>query len=115
MKRRVLVCGGRDYAELEAVRAEFRLLSAGSVVIHGCAPGADSLADQVAKEMGFEVLRFPADWSRGKKAGPERNLKMLREGKPTMVLAFPGGSGTANMVALALRARVPIRRGGMMA
>jgi hypothetical protein len=30
----------------------------------------------------------------GKKAGPLRNQRMLDEGKPDLVVAFPGGGGT---------------------
>jgi hypothetical protein len=33
---------------------------------------------------------------------------MLREGRPDLVLAFPGGRGTANMVLLAKRDRVKV-------
>lgn len=45
-----------------------------------------------------------ADWSKyGKAAGPMRNQKMLDEYKPDLVVALPGGRGTADMVS---RARV---------
>lgn len=45
---------------------------------------------------------FPADWDKyGKRAGYLRNVQMLDEGKPDLVVAFPGGKGTAMMVKLA--------------
>lgn len=44
----------------------------------------------------------------GKAAGPIRNQRMLDDGKPDRVLAFPGGRGTANMVKLAKAAGVPV-------
>ena len=44
----------------------------------------------------------------GKKAGPLRNQRMLDEGKPNLVVAFPGGGGTKDMVRRAVKARVPI-------
>jgi hypothetical protein len=45
---------------------------------------------------------YPADWTRhGKAAGPKRNQLMLDKEKPDLVIAFPGGKGTADMVARA--------------
>ena len=45
-----------------------------------------------------------ADWAKhGRKAGPIRNQRMIDEGRPDLVVAFPGGTGTADMVE---RARV---------
>ena len=55
-----------------------------------------------------EVL-IPAKWKlHGKAAGPIRNQLMLVEHKPDMVLAFPGGKGTANMIKIARWNGVPI-------
>lgn len=52
---------------------------------------------------GFSVIGFPADWSRfGPAAGPRRNTHMLMVGKPDVVIAFPGGPGTANMIQQAM-------------
>jgi UDP-N-acetylmuramoylalanine-D-glutamate ligase len=35
---------------------------------------------------------------------------MLRDGRPELVVAFPGGKGTAHMVKLARAAGVPVRQ-----
>lgn len=52
---------------------------------------------------------FPADWAAyDRAAGPIRNARMIAEGKPDIVLAFPGGRGTANMVAQARKAGVRV-------
>ena len=81
------------------------------VIIHGDAAGADRVAGQVAAKWGIEVWKFPANWARyGKSAGPRRNYQMIQEGRPTLVLAFPGGRGTENMVKQASKAGLPIRR-----
>jgi len=54
-------------------------------------------------------MPFPADWSRhGKSAGPIRNRQMLIEGRPDIVVAFPGGKGTANMIKQAVEAGVKV-------
>lgn len=112
---RILVCGGRNYDDQERV---YRILDAASravvdrtiAIIHGDAKGADHLADVWAKERQVSVLRFPADWeSHGKRAGPIRNKQMLDEGKPHVVVAFPGGSGTKHMVGLARQYGIPVK------
>jgi hypothetical protein len=41
--------------------------------------------------------------------GPIRNKPMLEEGKPDLVVAFPSGRGTANMMKQAREAGVPVR------
>jgi predicted Rossmann-fold nucleotide-binding protein len=116
---RVLVCGGRGYDNQTLVDRVldglFAAHSGALVVIHGAASGADACANAwaMAKRVGgasVGIQRFPAEWrgptGRGlmdPSAGPRRNATMLREGKPDLVIAFPGGRGTADMVA---RARV---------
>jgi hypothetical protein len=99
---RVLVCGGRDYADIPRV---FNVLESYDVdytftlLIHGGAPGADKAACKWARSMKVPIQSFPANWKvYGKAAGPIRNRRMLVEGKPNLVIAFPGGRGTADMV-----------------
>lgn len=78
-------------------------------IIHGGANGADSLAHQYAHISGIPVTVYPADWKKhGRGAGPIRNAQMLTEGKPDLVVAFPGGTGTKDMVTRAKRAGVEV-------
>jgi hypothetical protein len=71
-------------------------------VIHGNQIGADLLAGQWAKSKGLKVAWYRADWhGYGKAAGPVRNARIVAEGKPHLVVAFPGGKGTADMIAKA--------------
>jgi hypothetical protein len=87
----------------------FALPERPTLIIHGAAKGADTLAGRWAKEFNIPVLVFPADWKKyGRRAGPIRNAQMLSEGKPNLVVAFPGGRGTANMVGLSQKAGVPV-------
>lgn len=94
-----MVCGGRDYADWNTIDSVLDLICP-AVVIHGGARGADSLAGRWAREThGVVEETFPADWDKhGKAAGPIRNQQMLDEGRPNLVVAFPGGAGTADMV-----------------
>jgi hypothetical protein len=103
------VCGGRDYRDFARLCVLLDLLGP-RVLIEGDAAGADRLAGRWGLNRGdVELLVFPADWQlHGKAAGHIRNAQMLREGKPDMVLAFPGGRGTANMVKQARAAAVPV-------
>jgi len=114
MKQRVLVCGGRDYADSDQL---FRVLDVAHLanpivcLIHGAARGADTLAAGWATRNSISCEAYPAHWERdGNAAGPIRNRKMLEDGKPHLVIAFPGGKGTANMVKQAEAAGVPVVR-----
>jgi hypothetical protein len=106
---RVLVCGGRDYSDLLTMTRELLKLDPLSIIVHGAARGADSVARLVAEHLGMQTEAHPADWNRhGKSAGPIRNQAMLDTGID-LVLAFPGGRGTADMVGRAKRAGVCVR------
>ena len=95
---RVIVCGGRDYANRTVVGGVLGMLRDGVTIVHGAASGADSLAAVEAALLGFDVEAHPADWNAyGKAAGPIRNQRMLDAGAD-LVIAFPGGRGTADMV-----------------
>jgi predicted Rossmann-fold nucleotide-binding protein len=112
---RLIVCGGRDYNHREIVYSyldgALEKLGDCLVVISGGAPGADTLAEEWARENDVPVRVFKADWkTHGRRAGPIRNQRMLEEGQPNMVLAFPGGKGTEDMISRAVKARVPVFR-----
>ena len=99
----LLVCGGRSFADdrlLEtALDALVARLGAPALVVAGGAAGADTLAIRWAARRKFKRRVEPADWAaHGKAAGPIRNQKMLDLYRPGVVVAFPGGVGTADMV-----------------
>lgn len=129
---RTLVCGGRHFADrpflhlfLDVWHFEHPI----SVLIHGGAgrrdpktglvvDGADLLAGEWARMHQVRVESYPVDhfldgpWPA---AGPQRNTRMLQQGRPDVVIAFPKvggvrffGPGTQNMMLQAARARVQI-------
>lgn len=112
----VLVTGGRDYpardhvwSVLDGLRAEGKLRK----LYVGDARGADQHAREWADDRSVNVAVFKADWSRhGKAAGPLRNAEMLREAQPSLVVAFPGGRGTADMMRRARAYGVPVLEAG---
>jgi hypothetical protein len=78
-------------------------------VIDGEARGADRMPGGWACRRGIENIKFRAEWEKlGRKAGPIRNQSMLDEGRPDVVVAFPGGRGTADMVRRARAAGVEV-------
>lgn len=108
---KVLVCGSRGYTDqialdqvLTALHREYHF----TCLIHGNATGADQLADKWAHANGVERVACPADWKRkGRAAGPIRNQQML-EMRPNLVIAFPGGTGTKDMVRRATKVGITV-------
>lgn len=123
---RILVCGGRDYVDsIEFNNSMLEILHNYSkvqcidttkiadiydtTIISGAAKGADTLAIDFAKYYNLPVLEYPADWKKyGKAAGAIRNQQMLDEGTPDLVVAFPGGNGTKDMVRRAKKAGIKV-------
>jgi hypothetical protein len=109
---RILICGGRSYYKkaflfytLDKIRSKYSEM----LICHGDAPGADYLASMWAKERNIPCFAFPAKWNTyGRSAGPIRNRQMIDEFKPELVVAFPGGKGTENMIHLSKQNNVPV-------
>jgi hypothetical protein len=114
---RVVICGGRQFADaafLWKTIDEFHAKTPITEVIVGGAVGADTLGEHWAKDRRVPYRIFMADWAtHGRAAGPIRNKAMLDEGKPDLVVAFPGGSGTANMLSQARAAGVKVWQPGL--
>jgi YspA, cpYpsA-related SLOG family len=116
----VLVCGGRDYSDrlylfhtMDNLEREAGKPFRG--LIHGAARGADRLAaewqaERIKTNAQFWAAGYPADWdTHGKAAGPIRNQSMLDQNPGIeLVIAFPGGRGTADMVARARKKGIPV-------
>ena len=106
---KVLVCGGRDFNNYELLSSVLDEISP-NIVVTGGAKGADTLAAYWAATNKVESRTYHADWGTfGSIAGPLRNKVMLLGETPHLVVAFPGGKGTANMVQIADKYGFPIR------
>lgn len=128
----ILVCGGRDYGSVtydennepvfddkatytlawmarlwgEVIKQGNRL-----VLVHGACPtGVDAVVNWWGETCyDVTVRKFPADWKTyGKAAGPRRNQQMIDETNPKLVVAFPGGRGTTDMITRARQAGIPV-------
>lgn len=111
---RVIVCGGRAYTDQKTVAHALLVVWLANdrpqmTIVQGGAQGADECARQVAAQQSFPCETFRAEWERdGKAAGPRRNQRMVKAGADLLV-AFPGGRGTADCVRRAERAGIPVR------
>jgi hypothetical protein len=117
---RLLVCGSRHWSDarllaqvIDQIVTEHGRGRPGVVVIEGAARGADRLAGELARARGWQLEEYSADWrGEGRAAGPRRNARMLREGRPERVIAFTDNlttsPGTTDMVQRARAAGVPV-------
>lgn len=102
----VVGTGGRDFANygflcacMDLLRRELDI----RFVSHGDAKGADRMFGLWARSRRIAERKLPitrGDWdSRGKSAGPRRNQALLDSfPRPDIVVAMPGGTGTADMI-----------------
>jgi len=113
--------GGRDLAlPQQRIAAELLARSGGRLVhlvLHGGARGADAAIGRAAQQLGWSALVMPAQWQlHGRAAGPIRNRELLEQAvaravahsapgsiASVLVVAFPGGAGTASLVREARR------------
>ncbi len=97
---KLIIAGGRDYSpkrEHISLLRSYLVAREVTEILSGCANGADLVGELVAGFEGIPTNKFPANWKlHGKSAGPIRNAEMAKIGDA--LFAFPGGSGTADMV-----------------
>lgn len=117
---RVIVSGSRDWTDSARIWAALdNVLNESDpsplVVVHGNAPGADSIANQWATyhhNNGYNVEpeAHPAQWTKhGRRAGPLRNQEMVDAGAD-LVLAFikDNSPGASHLVREARTAGIPV-------
>jgi len=106
----VVVTGGRDFNDAAFVNRVLDDIRPFRIFHGACGvdadkqdwrklKGADKLANDWAISRGVFVLGVPAAWSRlGLRAGPVRNKRLITDYLPNLVIAFPGGNGTRNLI-----------------
>lgn len=87
---KILVCGDRNWKNADVIRRVLHTIQHDvTLLVHGAARGADSLAAQEAENLHIPTKSFPADWNtHGKSAGIIRNITMFKETNPDLVIAF---------------------------
>lgn len=118
---KILVTGDRKWNDWDVIRNAFTSIEFMFDVsmhdielIHGNAPGADTMASRIIYTAGGKVKAYPANWSYYRRsAGPIRNTVMLNENSDIkIVLAFHDdiehSKGTKDMVMKARKANIPV-------
>lgn len=109
--RRLIIAGSRhldEDAALDAIESAAKPERV-SEVVSGCARGADAAGEAWAARHGIPVKRFPADWSRGRCAGPNRNEAMANYGQALLALWDGESPGTADMIRRAKTHGLPVK------
>lgn len=111
---RVIIAGGRNFTDYELLKATMDKLLCNITdeitIVCGQAKGADTIGEQYAKEKGYAVAYYPANWKQyGKRAGYLRNEQMAQ--KADALVAFWDGEsrGTKHMIDLAKRCGLKVR------
>jgi hypothetical protein len=103
----VVITGGRDFADRDLLFAVLDDIhdTRGPITLirNGGMTGADALSSRWAYERQVDTECVGALWGQyRKRAGPIRNEWMISRGTDVLV-AFPGGRGTANTIEIARR------------
>lgn len=113
---RVIIAGTRDFSDYELLRQKCdAILSAkredsNIIVVSGTARGADRLGERYARERGYEIRRFPADWDNdGNAAGPIRNAKMAANADALIAFWDGKSRGTRSMIDIAKEKGLAVR------
>ena len=110
---KVIIAGGRsfdDYAKL-CEYCDYILQNKTEVeIVSGTARGADKLGERYAKERGYSIKRFPADWVKHKKsAGYKRNAQMADYADGLIAFWDEESRGTMHMINLAREKGLKVR------
>ena len=110
---KIIIAGGRTFDNYELLfekcEQAFSLQTEIEIVTGKCV-GADSLGEQYAKEKGYKITEFPADWDKyGKAAGYKRNEQMALYAD-ALIAFFDGESkGTKLMIELAKKHELKVK------
>jgi DNA-binding MurR/RpiR family transcriptional regulator len=111
---RVLVCGSREWGDVEAVRRRIADLPETTVIVTGGARGVDRIAEEAARDLGRERMVFRARWDvDGRSASTDAAAQNGRalDSDPDLVIAFRAGGespGTDDCIAQARRRGIPV-------
>ena len=110
---KILVTGDRNFTARSPILNALRFLPKDTIIIHGTARGADTIADVEAKALGLERRPYPALWANeGRSAGLRRNIRMLDTEHPDLVIAFHGdieqSRGTRHCIIEAQQRGIPV-------
>ncbi len=102
---KVIIAGGRDFSDYQLLveKCDKYLANKTNIeIVSGTAKGADSLGERYAKERGYSLKTFPADWAAfGKRAGYLRNEQMANYANALIAFWDGESRGTKHMIDIA--------------
>ncbi len=116
MIKRIIVAGCRSYNNYDEakifidhcicrIRTQYTL-----IFVSGGCRGADALGERYAREHGFPIERYPAEWEKyGCRAGPIRNRRMVQSSDYVICFWDGQSAGTASLIDYAQSMGKPIR------
>lgn len=111
---RVIISGGRDFNNYEGLAQVMDRLLVNVTdeiqIVCGMARGADRLGERYAKERGYSIRYFEADWDEhGRAAGYIRNEEMAKNADALVAFWDGQSKGTRHMIETAQRYKLDIR------
>ena len=110
---KVVIAGSRQFNDYELLSSKldnFFKNHTDIEIVSGAARGADQLGERYAREKGYKLTRFPADWDRhGKSAGYIRNQEMANYATHAVIFWDGQSLGTAHMITLCDRHKLKFR------
>ena len=122
LSMKILVTGSRHWTDRKTIERELKKYSFTNpllppfkqppILFHGACEGADTIAGEIGKSLGWKVDPHPAHWDiLGLAAGPSRNQHMV-DHDPDICLAFHSdlgkSAGTADCVRRARSVGIPV-------
>lgn len=110
---KVIISGSRSFDDYDLLKKETKAFLEGLEeveIVSGVSIGADLLGISYAKEMSYDIKKFPANWERhGLSAGVKRNYEMACYAK-SLICFWDGKSrGTANMIEVARKRGLTVK------
>ena len=110
---KVIIAGTRDFSDYALPRsfADQTLAGAEDVeIVSGGARGADALGERYARERGYALKVFPAEWKKwGRAAGPIRNGQMAGYADALIAIWDGRSAGTRDMIRRAEEKGIPVQ------
>ena len=110
---KLLISGYRYFEDYDIFAAALREIEEErgkpSQILQGeCPTGADRLAKRWCIENNVFCVPFPADWSKGKRGGPQRNSLMLEKADVVCAFVHKKSKGTKDVIKKAKAKRLPL-------
>jgi hypothetical protein len=112
---KLIIAGGREFSDYGLLQKKVDVMiaekrhSCAIEIVSDKAKGADTLGEKYAAANNFSVKEFPADWSKGKSAGYERNQAMAEYADACICFWDGKSKGTKHVIDLATAAGIPLR------